>query len=274
MLSFTAVGEVMLDLEVTRGQHAHRGRIRAFAGGTAANAAVWAAAAGAEATCVGRIGADAAGLGIGAALVARGVRTALAVDPVEPTGSVAFVDGELVVDRGANRMLDVADLDGLNADVVLVSGYALLGEGSAGAAAAAAAAAGWSAATAGSAALLRRAPDALFAALRGTRLLVANRAESTILTGRDDPQEAARALGERCEFACVTIGREGAFLAAGGSTYRSRERPSAAGAARGAGDALAATLALALARGDSPAAALELASGWAQRAAESPTGWP
>lgn len=274
VLSFTAVGEVMLDLEVTSGQHAHAGRIRGFAGGTAANAAVWAASAGADATCVGRIGADAAGLGIRAALIASGVRAALAVDPVEPTGTVALVDGELVVDRGANRMLDIADLAALDADVVLVSGYALLSEGSARAAAAAVASADWSSATAGSAALLGRAPDALIAALCGARLVVANRAESTVLTGKDDPQEAALVLGERCEFACVTIGGEGALLAVRGTTYRSRERPSAEVAARGAGDALAATLALALARGDSPGGALELACDAGRLAAESASGWP
>ncbi len=186
--SFTAVGDVMLDLVVARGAEAHAASIRLRAGGTAANAAVWAAAAGAEATCVGRVGDDLAADALETALHARGVRTALARDLAAPTGSVALVDGELAVDRGANRALAEADLTGLEADAVLVSGFALLHADSAPAARAAlATASGWTGATAGSPALAARGG----APLATARVLVANAAEARALTGAE-PTEAAQ----------------------------------------------------------------------------------
>lgn len=270
-LSFTAVGELMLDLGLTSGEEPHDAAIHSAVGGTAANAAVWAAAAGAETTCVGRVGADAAGLAIRAALEARGVAAALTVDAEERTGAVALVDGDLLVDRGANRRLVPADLDGLDADAVLVSGFALLHEDSAEASRAAlAGAAGWTAATAGRPDLARRGGTDTFS---GARVLVANAAEAKALTGAE-PEDAARALAGGHELACVTVGAQGAFLASGSKLVHRPSPPIPGLPHGGSGDAFAAALLVALAGGSSPTAALEAACAAGSAAAGSADGWP
>ena len=270
-VSFTAVGELMLDLGITSGDEPHNAAIYTRVGGTAANAAVWAAAAGASAACVGRVGDDAAGLAIRAALEERGVAVELTTDPEARTGVVALVDGDLLVDRGANRSLSVSDLRALDADAVLVSGYALLHEDSAQAARVAlAGSAGWTAATAGSPGLLRRVVPYPFA---GARLLVANAAEARALTG-SEPAEAARLLAKRHELAGVTLGADGALLATAERLLRCAGTTIAGLAAPGAGDAFAAALLVALAEGVPPEAALEAACAAGAAAAASADGWP
>lgn len=269
--SFTAVGELMLDLEIVRGAEPHAGQISVRVGGTAANAAVWAAAAGAEATCVGRVGADAAGATIRETLLARGVRCQLEVDPSRPTGSVAFVDGERVVDRGANGALEVALTD---TDVLLVSGYSVLSdENAAVAATLAASSAPWTAATGGSAGFLTARRERFAEGTHGVRILVVNGEEALVLTGHRDPAAAARTLAGLHEFACVTLGAAGAVLAAG-ELYRAHAGGPATSRARGAGDALAATLVVALSQGESPDAALGRACTAGADSAGSPSGWP
>ncbi|HXH89604.1 MAG TPA: PfkB family carbohydrate kinase [Gaiellaceae bacterium] len=270
-VTFTAVGDVMLDLGLTSGSEPHDAVIQSTVGGTAVNAAVWAAEAGAEATCVGRVGIDAGALAVRGALAARGVAAALAADPGERTGAVAFVDGDLLVDRGANRRLSPADLRALDADAVLVSGYVLLHEDSGPAGRAALrGGARWTGVTAGSVDLVRRRG---LAALVGARVLVANAAEARALTGAE-PEEAVRALAGAHELACVTLGPDGALLAHGGDLFRATS-PSIAGLAHGgAGDAFAATLLVALAAGAAPADALETACRAGSAAAGSADGWP
>src|SRR5688500_2851503 len=107
------------------------GRVHLRPGGSAANAAVWAAATGAESTAVGRVGDDPAAALVDQALRRRGVTPLLARDPHVRTGVVLLVgdggrDG-IVADRGASSRLAPDDLpERLEADAVLVSGYTLL----------------------------------------------------------------------------------------------------------------------------------------------------
>jgi sugar/nucleoside kinase (ribokinase family) len=108
------------------------------AGGQAANVAAWAAALGADARFVGRIGADAAG-----ELLARDLR-GLGVDVAGPvagrTGVVVSIaaagDRTMASDRGGAPELAARDLDAawFDCDVLHVSGYALLRDPIAGAA--------------------------------------------------------------------------------------------------------------------------------------------
>src|SRR5581483_7800495 len=94
-MRFVAVGELLVDvLAEGRG---HDARIRLRPAGSAFNAAVAAAAAGAEAAVVGRVGNDAAGRMILAELEERGVDRGVAHDLVLP--------------------------ERIEADAVLVSGY-------------------------------------------------------------------------------------------------------------------------------------------------------
>ncbi len=182
-------------------------------GGSAANAAVWAASAGAVATCAGRTGSDAAALAVSAALAERGVGTQIAVDAQAPTGSVARVDGELVVDRGANARLLAEDVEAAaQADALLVSGYALFHDDTAPAARAALedASARWRAVDSGAAGLLATltATVALERA-SGANALFVNEEEAAILVPGLPPEDAARRLGDRFELVCVKLGAAG-----------------------------------------------------------------
>lgn len=111
-------------------------------GGQAANVAAWAAALGAEARFVGRLGDDAAGELVGRALRERGVE--VCGPRAGHTGVVVSIasagDRTMASDRGTAPELSERDLDTawFDCDVLHVSGYSLLREPIASAAAAAA----------------------------------------------------------------------------------------------------------------------------------------
>jgi sugar/nucleoside kinase (ribokinase family) len=128
------VGDVMVDVGVAAGELARggdiHGEVRLRPGGSAANAAVWAASAGARVRLYGRVGDDLPGRMLARALEERGVEPALVVDPSQRTGAVLSVrepgERSMVADRGANARLSPEDLpDRLQAAAVLVSGYLL-----------------------------------------------------------------------------------------------------------------------------------------------------
>jgi sugar/nucleoside kinase (ribokinase family) len=111
---------------------------RVGAGGQGANVAAWAATLGAEARYVGKRGADPAGELAARELAAYGVELA---GPTAGRGGVVVsiaANGErsMASDRGSATELDPADLDPrwFDADVLHVSGYALLLEPAASAA--------------------------------------------------------------------------------------------------------------------------------------------
>jgi ribokinase len=251
-MRFVAYGELMLDVEIAAGAEPHGASIRVRAGGTAANAALAAAAAGASSVCVGRVGADAAAAAVEWALRAGGVEPQLAVDSELPTGTFATLGAKRAVDRGANRALTACAVE---CDALLVSGYALLPETAAAATAtlrdARAAVRGL---TGGSPALLREHRAAFLAAARHASLVVVDEAE-------------AAELGPVADAAvCVTRGAAGATLRLDGTEV---DAPGSGvhGDAVGAGDALAATLVVELARGTAPAVALARACAAGARAA-------
>ena len=121
MIRFVAVGDLMVD--VTASGKGHSARIATVPGGSALNAATWAAELGADATAVGRIGDDAAGRLLLSELALRGVRADVSIDPDASTGTVLVVDGEIRADRGANARFAPEHLPDLDADAVLVSGH-------------------------------------------------------------------------------------------------------------------------------------------------------
>lgn len=244
-----AVGEVLVDVtlgELAPGRASHA-PVRLRAGGTAVNAGLAAAAAGAHAAVVGRVGDDpAAGL-IRAQLAAAGVEPLLAADPELATGTFveASVDGRrtIVADRGATDAFAAADLPAVEAEAVLVSGYLLFHDRTHDAARAALGGFGarLAGATGGSSSLADR------ARLAGIDVLVVNADEARALTGLE-PERAARELAGEVEIACVTLGADGAVAVRGETVER------VGGGTRwadtlGAGDAFAARLLVALAAG-------------------------
>src|SRR3974390_436079 len=203
-------------------------------GGSGANIAAWMAADGGDVAFVGRRGADIAGRNRDMELMGYGVDARLVMDPERPTGTCVVMvthKGErtMLSDPGANAALSPDDLPHdlfIPGAHVHVSGYTLLSEGSR---------------AAGLAAIEHaRAAVAPFLELpAGAVLLFVNAAQAKVLTGRDDPEQAARVLTAWYPHVVVKLGADGALFYANG-------RPPVRGAAppggrvvdsTGAGDA-------------------------------------
>jgi sugar/nucleoside kinase (ribokinase family) len=280
-----AVGDLMLDVRADTGALARGGDVHGHVavqpGGTSANAAVWAAWAGASARVHGRVGDDLVGRVLRDSLAARGVEAVLSLDPGAPTGTMLVVheQGErsMVADRGANARLSVDDLPpSLEAGAVLVSGYLLLQPG-----AHDAALAGLERAIATHVAIEAASwpllddfgADRFFEETAAASAVLANEREAYALTGLQG-MAAAAALGERYAVAAVKRGARGAMLVVDGALVRSDAERVAEVDPTGAGDAFDGVLLVALTRGEDPVEALEHACHAGALVASSGTGWP
>ena len=274
------VGDIMVDArvpaEAAGGAHVV-GKVRLHAGGSAANAAVWAAATGAAAGVVGRVGDDFAGRALRRELEARGVDAHLAVDSYLPTGCVLQLGERTIAERGANARLEPGDLPSpLEAGAVLVSGYILLHDDSATAALEALerARSEWIAVDAASARLLERyGPKRFLDATRPATVLLLNADEALALTD-SEPVTAAQALAGLYRLVCVKRGRDGAVACFHGTLQHADAPPTALVDDSGSGDAFAGALLAALAGGASVGAALEAACRAGAAAAGSDGLWP
>jgi sugar/nucleoside kinase (ribokinase family) len=284
-MDLICVGDVMLDVRVdaaalARGGDVH-GRVALRPGGTSANAAVWAASAGAAARVHGRVGADVVGRLLRSELEAHGVEAALVEDPDAPTGTmlVVFEAGErsMVADRGANARLTPDDLPGeLRAGAVLVSGYLLLQEGAqeAGLEAIRRARADWIAVEAGTWPIVEAlGGDGFDALAKGATLLLANEREAEVLT-EADADGAARSLGERYRGVCVKRGVRGAVMILDGRRHEAAADPVEAIDPTGAGDAFDGVLLASLVGGADPQEALAAACRAGAHVAAGPAAWP
>jgi sugar/nucleoside kinase (ribokinase family) len=264
------VGDALLDVSVVAlalrpGGDVH-GRVRVRPGGSAANAAVWAAASGARTRLHGRVGDDLAGRLVSEAMGLRGVEAVLAVDPGSTTGSMLVVheagERSMVADRGANGRLAPGDLpEAIEAGAVLVSGYVLLHEGSTAAAQAALARsrARYVAVDAASWPLVEAfGVPRFFDATAAANVLLANELEARALTGREG-EDAADALAQRYPVVCVKLGPKGAVMSWEGLLIRFSAEEVDEVDPTGAGDAFDGALLAALVRGASPGDALRLA---------------
>lgn len=284
-MDVVTVGDVMLDVRVDadaleEGGDVH-GRVLVRPGGSAANAAVWAAGAGARTRVHGRVGTDTAGALIRDELMRRGVEPALVLDPEADTGTMLVVhepgERSMVADRGANGRLAPGDLpDELVATSVLVSGYALLFEPTTAAARAALerARARFVAVDAASWPLVRDAGiDRFFELTQRANVLLANDREAEVLCGRRG-EEAADALARRFPVVCVKLGADGAVMSWEGLVIRFSGEPVAEKDPTGAGDAFDGVLLAQLAAGRSPGDALHAACRAGARVAASYETWP
>jgi ribokinase len=225
---FVAVGELLVDV-VAEGS-GHDAHIRVRPAGSAFNAAVSAAAAGADATVIGTVGDDPGGRMILAELAARSVDAEVTVSPGS-TGTFLLADGEIRVDPGVGHAIVLPDR--IEAEAVLVSGYLP---------------------TKTIEAALARA-EASWVALDAARLdplpadgntVLANEEAARRLTGLE-PEQAVLALAEGRQLACVTLGPGGAFAARAGRVEHA-ESQAVTVDAPGAGDAFAGALLVSLAR--------------------------
>jgi sugar/nucleoside kinase (ribokinase family) len=276
-----ALGDVMVDVaakgtDISRTQHIDR-PIHLHPGGSAANAAVWAAAAGGTVGTIGRVGVDVAGAMVARALEERGVHALLTGDSATPTGVILAVGGTTIASRGATGNLSPQDLpETLEAGAIVVSGFSLLYPGSEPAARACLerAETQWLAVDPASASLLERyGPDRFLAATEAASVLLANDEEAFALTG-EGPEQAASTLGNRYWIACVKRGRSGAIAAQDGSLYSVSAPHATAVDSTGAGDAFAAGFLMSLVRGLSVSSALNNGCRFGALCATSEDPWP
>jgi sugar/nucleoside kinase (ribokinase family) len=266
--------------ELARGGDIH-GDVRLRPGGSAANAAVWAASAGAQVRLHGRVGDDLPGRLLTRALEERGVEPALKVDPSSRTGAVLSVrepgERSMVADRGANARLSPVDLpERLQAGAVLVSGYLLFHPGSEPAARAALerADAGHVAVDAASWPLIRDyGPSRFLEATAPATLLLANEGEAEALGGAPGEDAVPTLLGS---YACIAVkmGARGALIASGDGIQHIESPAVDEVDPTGAGDAFDGILLASMARGSAVAEAARAACEAGARAAASPDPWP
>lgn len=227
------------------------------------NAAVAAAEEGAEATVIGRVGSDASAQLVARALAERDIVGKLASDPEISTGAAISLGTTVVAHRGANARLAPEDVpDPLEADALLVSGFALLQTGSrdAGRAALERFHGRWAAVDLASPKLADLEPAA------GANVILATAEEAHAVTGAE-PEEAARTLASRFDLAVVKLGSAGAIAVQGHQVERAAAEPVQRRSAFGAGDAFAGALLVALARDDPLERALRVACEAGARAA-------
>lgn len=284
-MDVVTVGDVMVDVSVqtaalAEGGDVH-GRVLVRPGGSAATAAVWAAAAGARVRLHGRVGNDLTGRLMRESIAEWGVETVLAVDPGASTGTMLVIheagERSMVADRGANARLSPDDLPAeIEAGAVLVSGYVVLDEGSLAAARAALerARARYVAVDAASWSLLKDfGTQRFFEATDAATVLLANEREAEVLCGRRG-EDAAEALAERYPVVCVKLGERGAAMSWQGLLIRYDAEPVKEVDPTGAGDAFDGVLLARLAAGASAGDALRAACGAGARVAGSPRLWP
>ena len=231
-------------------------------GGSAANLAVAAAAAGVEAHLFACVGDDTAAKGAAVALRSAGVRIHLGRGEA-PTGSVVALVHEdggrtMVSDRGANRELRLPAA--LAGDHLHVSGYVLVDAATREVGLAAlrrAASAGMSTSVDASPGVGQWLPEADWCCL--------NLEEARALAAGGEPD----ALLERFAAVAVTLGAGGALLAERGRPpLRRAALPARVVDTTGAGDAFAGTWVARRLAGDGPEAAVDAALAAAARVVE------
>jgi sugar/nucleoside kinase (ribokinase family) len=234
MARVVVVGDLMTDtvahasLALARGSDTPA-TVTMHGGGSGANIAAWLATDGAEVAFVGRRGADIAGRNRDMELMGYGVDARLVMDPERPTGTCVVMvthkgDHTMLSDPGANAALSPDDLPKdlfTPGGHLHVSGYTLLNQGSRQAVLAAlghADRAGMSISVDGasSAPLERVGAEPFLQLTNGATLLFVNEAQGRVLTGREDPGQAARVLNAWYPHVVMKLGADGAMMYYGG----------------------------------------------------------
>jgi ribokinase len=277
---FAAVGDVMVDVvcsQLPQPDTRVHAEVSIRAGGSAVNAAAAAVSAGASASVIGRIGTDPVADFVAGEVEERGIGAYLARDSDLPTGIAVSLGADpsspsVVANRGANARLSPEDIpDPLEADALLVSGFALFQAGSAAAARTALDrfTGAWAGVDLSSPTLADAARGVDFGDAGKQRTIVLATAEEARAMTGEGPEEAARRLASRFAVACIKLGEHGALAAAGDRSERRAADPVARRSPFGAGDAFGAVLLVALADGASLGRALDLACTAGARAAAS-----
>ena len=276
-MRLVAVGDVLVDVvseEAPGRDERLHAPVAIRAGGSAANAAVWAVELGASATVVGRIGADASGDLVERVLTEKGIEARVAREPDVFTGVAVALGSSVVAWPAASSRLAPEDVpDPLPGDALLVSGFSLFQVASAfGARAGLERFDGrWMAVDLASPRLAAAAD--LDELCGGANVILATAEEARAVTG-SEPDDAVRELAVRFGVACVKLGEEGALAAQGDQVVHAQSDRVERRSRFGAGDAFAAALLVTLSEGQPLEQALDAACAAGARAAASNDGWP
>ncbi|HFB38825.1 MAG TPA: sugar kinase [Oceanithermus sp.] len=268
------------------------GEVRLAPGGGAANVAVWARRLGAESAFLGKVGDDFFGRLAEEELRAEGVRPFLVRDRARATAAVAvWVDaaGERtqIYSYGADYFLAPGELPEAafrDAAHLFVSGWALFTDPPRSAVLEAARRVRPVSLDPASARRIQEVGPAAYLELvreLAPAWFFPNRAEAQALTGRSDPEAAARALAERLPETRVVVklDAEGALVPSGGCFVHLPAPPVPVVDATGAGDAFAGVFLAGILAGRTPIeaarAAVQVASWVVGRLGARPRGdWP
>ncbi|WP_374050344.1 carbohydrate kinase family protein [Streptomyces roseicoloratus] len=262
--------------------------IRTLPGGAGANVACWAVRSGcAEVRLLARVGTDSA-VWHDRELRRAGVRPLLVPDEEVPTATVIALVGAdaertFLTDSGAALRLSPGDwspdlLDGVAR--VHLSGYLFFAERSRGTAGrvlrdAGAAGVPVSVDPASAGFLTEHGAEAFLSSTAGAECLLPNADEARLLSGHADPAAAAAALSRRFPLVAVTLGADGAVLAADGRVTAKVPAPPARPVdTTGAGDAFTGAFLAARLAGAEPARAAEAGCRAGARAVGSVGGRP
>jgi sugar/nucleoside kinase (ribokinase family) len=211
MTRVVVVGDLMTDAVARAAYPLAKGgdtpaKVTMHGGGSGANVASWLAVEGVESAFVGRRGADIAGRNRDMELMGYGVDARLVMDPERATGTCVV----MVTHKGDRTMLSDPGAH------LHVSGYSLLNDGSRQAALHAMNLAGSAQMSitvdGGANSLLKRAGAEPFLDwTQGVRLLIVNAAQAEALTGRDNPEQAAKVLTAWYQQVVVKMGMDGAL---------------------------------------------------------------
>jgi sugar/nucleoside kinase (ribokinase family) len=229
MTRVVVVGDLMTDAVARAAYPLAKGSdtpasVTMHGGGSGANVAAWLSVEGVEVAFVGRRGSDVTGRNRDMELMGYGVDARFVMDPERPTGTCVVLvthkgDRTMMSDPGANSALMPEDIptDLFTAGAHFhLSGYSLLNEGSRNAALHAlrlARNAGMSISVDGgsSSPLKRAGAEPFFEWTQGTKLLFVSSSEAEALTGREEPELAAKVLTAWYPQVVIKMGNDGAL---------------------------------------------------------------
>ncbi|MFD0684865.1 carbohydrate kinase family protein [Actinomadura fibrosa] len=231
MTRVVVVGDLMTDTVARAAYPLAKGSdtpaaVTIHGGGSGANVASWLALEGVEVAFVGRRGSDIAGRNRDMELMGYGVDARLVMDQERPTGTCVVMvthkgDRTMLSDPGANGALLPEDIERCKdlftqGTHLHLSGYSLINEGSRKAAThtldlARKAQMSISVDGGSSSPLKRMGAEPFLEWTQGARLLIVNASEAEILTGRDNPDQAAKVLTAWYPQVVINVGADGAL---------------------------------------------------------------